>query len=437
MKLDYKKVILVGFAFFIISAFWQAYDKVVPLILTNKFNMSQTKSGIIMALDNVLAVFLLPLFGSLSDKTNSRFGRRTPFIVLGTIASVCIFLFLPLIGNVYVFIAVLLAVLLSMATYRSPAVALMPDVTVKPHRSKANAIINLMGTAGGILVLGLGIIFSKTNKTGHYFPYFLAVAGLMLIGLIVFILTVKEKQWANQMLSDTKLYYHEEEKVDIKEEKDELNDKKSVSNANNKLSKSQFLSLILILASVALWFMGYNAITSKYSVYAETVLDKSYDLTLIIAQIAAIISYIPVGIIASKFGRKRTILIGVALLALSFGTASFIKSSSPDFIIYLLFSLAGIAWATINVNSFPMVVELSKFGDIGKYTGFYYTASMSAQIFTPIFSGFLVDNLGWWVFFPYAALCVALAFITMFFVKHGDSRPEKTSALEALAGADD
>ncbi len=431
MKLDYKKVILVGFAFFIISAFWQAYDKVVPLILTNKFNMSQTKSGIIMALDNVLAVFLLPLFGALSDKTNTRFGRRTPFIVLGTIASVCIFLFLPLIGNVYVFIAVLLAVLLSMATYRSPAVALMPDVTIKPHRSKANAIINLMGTAGGILVLGLGIVFSKTNKTGHYFPYFLAVAGLMLVGLIVFILTVKEKKWANQMLDDTNLYFNEDEK-------EEKTSETALPVANkNKLSKGQFISLLLILASVALWYMGYNAITSKYSVYAETVLDKSYDLTLIIAQIAAIISYIPVGIIASKFGRRRTILIGVALLALSFGTASFIKSSSPDFIIYLLFSLAGIAWATINVNSFPMVVELSKFGDIGKYTGFYYTASMSAQIFTPIFSGFLVDNLGWWVFFPYSALCVALAFITMFFVKHGDSRPEKTSALEALAGADD
>lgn len=425
MKLNYKRVILVGFAFFIISAFWQAYDKIIPLILTKRFGMSQTLSGLIMALDNILAIFLLPLFGSISDKTNTKFGRRTPFVFCGTILAVIFFIFLPIINNLALFIIILLAVLLSMATFRSPAVALMPDVTVKPHRSKGNAVINLMGTAGGILVLGLGIIFTKTNNAQNYIPYFIAVCGLMLIGLVVFILTVKEKSWANDMLKNTELYYKEE------------NEAVSNDNTNQKLTKSQFISLLLILASVALWFMGYNAITSKYSVYAETVLFKSYDLTLIIAQIAAIISYIPVGLIATKFGRKKTILCGVALLALSFATASFITKNSPDILIYLLFSLAGIAWATINVNSFPMVVELSKFGDIGKYTGFYYTASMFAQILTPIISGFLVDTIGWGSFFPYSAICVALAFVTMFFVKHGDSKAERKSALEALAGADD
>jgi len=426
MKLNYKRVILVGFAFFIISAFWQAYDKVIPLILTKRFGMSQTLSGLIMALDNILAVFLLPLFGAISDKTNTKFGRRTPFIFCGTILAIIFFIFLPIINNLFFFVIVLLAVLLSMATFRSPAVALMPDVTVKPHRSKANAVINLMGTAGGILVLGLGIIFTKTNNAQNYMPYFIAVCGLMLIGLAVFLLTVKEKAWADDMLKNTDLYFKDEEV------KTEISDKPA-----QKLTKPQFISLLLILASVALWFMGYNAITSKYSVYAETVLFKSYDLTLIIAQIAAIISYIPVGLIATKFGRKKTILCGVALLALSFATASFITKDSPDILIYLLFSLAGIAWATINVNSFPMVVELSKFGDIGKYTGFYYTASMSAQIITPILSGFLVDTIGWGAFFPYSAICVAIAFITMFFVKHGDSKAESKSALEALAGADD
>ena len=158
MKLNYKRVILVGFAFFIISAFWQSYDNVMPLILTNKFGLNQTVSGVIMALDNILAVFLLPLFGSLSDKTNSRYGKRTPFIVIGCIAAVMAYLYIPVINDLWLLILVLLLVLVAMAVFRSPAVALMPDVTVKPYRSKANAVINLMGTAGGIIVLVLGII---------------------------------------------------------------------------------------------------------------------------------------------------------------------------------------------------------------------------------------------------------------------------------------
>ena len=186
MKLNYKKVILVGFAFFLISAFWQAYDKTIPMIMTYKFGMTQTESGIIMALDNVLAVFLLPLFGGLSDKTNTRFGRRTPFIFIGTICAVISFIFIPLIGNVVLFIAVLLITLLSMATFRSPAVALMPDVTIKPLRSKGNAIINLMGTAGGLLILVLGILIPVGQEhMNNFFPYFIACAGIMLIGLIV------------------------------------------------------------------------------------------------------------------------------------------------------------------------------------------------------------------------------------------------------------
>ena len=197
------------------------------------------------------------------------------------------------------------------------------------------------------------------------------------------------------------------------------------------------MSLILILASVALWYIGYNAVTSKYSVYATEVLKVPYNVTLLVAQGAAIISYIPVGIVASKIGRKKTILAGVAMLTIAFGSASFIKEGTPAIVMYLLFCLAGIGWATINVNSFPMVVELAKGGDVGKYTGFYYTASMAAQIVTPIFSGFLIDKIGWWVFFPYAAIFAGLAFVTMFFVKHGDAKPEAQGALESLGGADD
>ena len=484
MKLNYKRTILVGFAFFLISAFWQAYDAIVPLILTNHYGFSQTISGMVMSLDNVLAVFLLPIFGAISDKVMTRFGKRTPFIVVGTVAAVISFVFLAILdasqlarladegiidaynmtksaldaaresGNetlialyeaglvkitervqeitlanlwpVVGFIGVLLAVLLSMAIFRSPAVALMPDVTVKPLRSKGNAIINLMGTAGGILVLALGIVFGTSkNLYMSYVGYVIAVVAIMLGGLIVFMLTVKEKSWAEDMERDS-------EKFGI-EDKGEQSD-----GAAKKLSKAEFISLLLILASVALWYIGYNSITSKYSVYATNILGFDYNATLIVAQGAAVVSYIPVGIISSKFGRRRTILAGVAMLATAFLLGYFITSKAHPLVMYPIFALAGIGWATINVNSFPMVVELARGGNVGKYTGYYYTASMAAQIVAPVLSGALYDLLGMrHVFFIFGTIFVALSFVTMFFVKHGDAKPEKQDALEALAGAED
>ncbi|MBQ3235189.1 MAG: MFS transporter [Clostridia bacterium] len=462
MKLNYKKTILVGFAFFLISAFWQAYDAIVPLILTNHFGLKQSISGFVMSLDNILAVFMLPIFGGISDKVCSKYGKRTPFIFIGSIAAVIAFIALTFIDNAQLakviaagvpaveqgalsdekyaelireltmevtlanpmgivgFIATLLVVLIAMATFRSPAVALMPDVTVKPLRSKGNAIINLMGTAGGIIVLVLGMIFGTSkNQFMQYSWYIVAVCCVMLLGLVIFILTVKENKWAKEMEEETKAL-NLEETVDENEPTEK-----------RKLSKPEFKSLMLILASVALWYIGYNAITSKYSVYATNILGFDYNFTLILAQAAAVVAYIPVGIIASKFGRKKTILAGVAMLSLAFVCGIFLPYFDNVIITYPIFALAGIGWATINVNSFPMVVELAKGGDVGKYTGFYYTASMSAQIVTPFLSGLLIDNIGWGTFFPYAAIFVALAFVTMFFVKHGDSKPiAKKSVLE-------
>ena len=418
MKLNYKRVILVGFAFFLITAFWQAYDKTIPLILTYKFNMNQTLSGLIMALDNILAVFLLPLFGSLSDKTKCKLGKRTVFILIGTICAVICFVLLPFIDTLWLFISVLLLTLLSMATFRSPAVALMPDVTCKPLRSKGNAIINLVGTVGGLLVLGLGIVIKVGETTmNNLTPYYIAVCGIMLLGLIIFLLTVKENKWAEQMLEDAAKYFPEE-------------NEQTVTGETKKLSRPELKSLLFILASVALWYMGYNAITSKYSLYADDVLHQSYDLTLLIAQGAAIISYLPVGMIATKLGRKKTILAGVVMLATAFFFAIFISEKSSPIIMYVLFALAGIGWATINVNSFPMVVELAKNGDVGKYTGWYYTASMSAQVLTPVLSGAIMDLVDSMLpLFPYAFVCVAFAFLTMLFVKHGDSKPQKAKTL--------
>ena len=453
MKLNYKRVLLVGMAFFLISAFWQAYDAITPLILTNHFGLPQSVSGAVMSIDNVLAVFLLPIFGALSDKKNTRFGRRTPFIFFGTIAAIISFIGLTFVDNYQLaqlaandipsmenaskaalqltlqnpwpligFIATLLVVLISMATFRSPAVALMPDVTVKPLRSKANAIINLTGTAGGIIVLVLGMVFATSkNLYMQYTGYVAAVCGVMLLGFVIFLLTVKEKKWAAEMEADTIKYG-----LATPEE--------AVVTTKSGLTKSELTSLLLILASVALWYIGYNSITSKYSVYATNILGFDYNFTLIVAQAAAVITYIPVGMIASKIGRRKTILAGVLILATAFTIGIFITPKTPEIIMYPVFSLAGVGWATINVNSFPMVVELAKKGDTGKYTGYYYTASMAAQIVAPILSGVLYDAFGMrFVFFTFGAIFVFFSFITMFFVKHGDSKPiQSKSKLEQL-----
>ncbi len=459
MKLSYRRTILVGFAFFLICLFWQAYDTIIPKILTDKFGMSQSLSGAVMALDNVLAVILLPIFGAVSDKHNSRLGRRTPFVLVGTLVSAVAFVGLSFVDNLQLsaiksgvaeigientearlafawektlenpvtlifFIIVLLIVLVSMATFRSPAVALMPDVTPKPLRSKGNAVINLMGALGGITVLVLGIVFGTgkdENILMSYTAFFLVVAAIMLASLFAFLIFVKEKRWAAEADAIN-------EKLDA-----EAASVPEVTGEKRGLTKAELRSLLFILASVVLWYMGYNAVSSKYSVYAGDVLGLDYNLTLIVAQAAAIISYIPVGIISSKVGRKKTILAGVIMLGTAFGFAYFMGKGSNIWVMNALFALAGIGWATINVNSYPMVVELASSSDTGKYTGYYYTASMAAQTITPILSGVFLD-INMKTLFPYATIFVALAFVTMLMVRHGDSKPtDKSEALHRSA----
>lgn len=558
MKLNYRRTVFVGFAFFLICAFWQAYDNTIPLILTNKFGLSQTSSGVIMALDNVLALFLLPLFGAISDRSRSKLGRRTPFILVGTLVAVLTFMglaftdslqrrnlsavaeaddpaarrlvylqqadaelqypdplgravddrtfvlralftedeFSQITAQLYyaddgvlyttdeskeplqvypdsltaqlrrdeaeyrsitrtpnrvvtnpqytnyvvpardayvwrltaenplplvLFIALLLMTLVAMATFRSPAVALMPDVTVKPLRSKANAVINLMGSAGGTLVLVLGMVFatgSVRNAMMGYLPFFGAVAGLMLLALGLFLWRVREPRFVQEMEQESRRLAIDDTEPDV--------------SGDRKLSRPERRSLIFLLASIVFWFMGYNAVTSKYSVYATRVLDQDYNLTLIIAQAAAIAAYLPVGVLSSRLGRKKTILIGIILLTASFLTACFLTRFSPAWLMNAMFVVAGVGWATINVNSFPMVVEMSRGSDVGKFTGIYYAASMAAQAVTPWASGALMDRLGLTVLFPYAAVFVALAFGTMLFVRHGDNKPVAKKGLEAL-----
>ncbi len=567
MKLNYKRTIFVGFAFFLICAFWQAYDAIVPLMLVNKFGLDQASSGAIMAIDNVFALFMLPLFGALSDKSKSKYGKRTPYIVIGTVLAIVAFICLSFADNAqlarirttedstvfqeqlfestekkitnaekpifddtvadeynlkdyvsrilygkdyaeldvdqktsakkfygeidyessyyynsetktyYVgdageemlkngykeynlysnlvtpaissyawqktvenpvplvfFILLLLATLISMAIFRSPAVALMPDVTIKPLRSQGNAIINLMGTAGAMLVLVLGIIFGTgkvQNQTSSFTLYIIAVCAIMAVGLTLFIAFVREPKWAKEM-------EEESARLGLDTVSDEVEDAsdgevKSTDVGDNggfkelfRKDRSKFNSLMLLLASVALWYIGYNAASTKYSLYATNVLHKDFNTTLLIAQAAAIVAYLPAGALSKKIGRKKSILAGVVLLTLAFFCVSFFTDKTSMIWINLAFIIGGIGWATINVNSFPMVVEIAKGGNVGKYTGYYYTASMAAQIVTPILSGWIMELFGSMrPLFFYSVFFIGMAFVTMLFVKHGDAQKEE------------
>lgn len=460
MKLDYKRTLCVGFAFFLITMFWQAYDTLVPKILCDKFGLSQAASGTVMALDNIFALFLLPLFGALSDKTRSRFGRRTPYIVIGTLLASLAFIALAFVDAMQTariahiapndtslaekaaatvaedpalliwFIALLLVLLLSMAVFRSPAVALMPDVTPKPLRSRGNAVINLMGAVGGIAVLVLGILFGtgkEENRLMSFRNMILVVSILMLLSLLVFLLTVKEPKLVRKMEEESRA-------LGIAEDAPDGN----TAEGKKRLLRGERVSLVCILAAVALWYMGYNAVTTKYSLYAGEVLHQDYNSTLIVAQAVAIVSYLPIGALSARLGRKKTILVGVFCLFSSFLVASFLRAGTPIAVMYVFFALAGFGWAAISVNSFPMVVELSRGGDVGKYTGYYYTASMAAQVLTPILSGVFMDlTNGMTALFPYATVFVALSFLSMLFVRHGDARPTGREVIETALSQED
>ena len=417
MKLDYKRTVLIGFAFLSISAFWQMYDNIIPLILKYFFNIGDTLSGGIMALDNIFALFMLPIFGALSDKVSTNRGKRTPFIFVGTILAVIFMIFLPIAANMRnmaLFIVMLLLTLIAMSTYRSPAVSLMPDVTPKPLRSKGNAIINLMGAVGIILVLGLTMVLSgsKDNNTPNYIYLFLAVAVIMVLALVILLTKVDENRFVSERIALEKEFGIEDEVEDD-------------GSGDAKLPADVKRSLIFLLLSVAFWFMAYNGVTTAFSKYATEMWGMgggSYAGAMMVASIGALIAFVPVGIISSKLGRKKVILFGVILLALSWFVAFMFKS--PNAGIYVVFVLVGIAWASINVNSYPMVVEMCKGSDIGKFTGYYYTFSMAAQVFTPILSGFFLEHVGYWTLFPYATIFSVVAFVTMLQVKHGDSKPE-------------
>ena len=444
MKLNNKRTVLVGLAFLSICAFWQMYDNVIPLILRETFHMNESLAGAVMALDNILALFLLPFFGTLSDRCRSRkLGRRTPFILGGTVAAAILMNFLPLLDNGFAesggqwrfvaFIVVLGCLLVAMGSYRSPAVALMPDVTPKPLRSRANAIINLMGAVGGMLYLGVAAVLYPTDKVKNlvhvnYQPLFLVVSAIMAAAVAVLLLTIREPKLSAENQA-------------LEAKHPEWNLAEDDGSGHEVLPKPVKRSLGFLLASIALWYIGYNGVTTWFTTYISEIMGEGLGTAsrcLLVATAGAIVSYIPIGAVASKVGRRKTILAGCALLAACFFTGFLLTTafSTLNFAMYIVFALVGLAWAAINVNSLPMVVEMCKGSDIGKFTGYYYTASMAAQVVTPVLAGTLMRHVSYKILFPYATLFVALSFVTMCFVRHGDSKAEAKRGLDAFEELD-
>ncbi len=546
MKLNYWRTLKVGLAFAVIQVFWTAYDYVIPLLLENTFGLSNSLRGLIMGADNLLSLFLLPVFGKISDKTNTRWGRRTPFIVLGTIASVIIMIFVPISSNaqlsksldlraeimatdevgytytdhtgrtynaeelytmlytegaensdycdrnyfknfggdtleeylkialnptdaegeytedyntfvksglnsyatdqifekvtkanytpLILYMVVLLLVLIAMATFRSPAVALMPDVTPKPLRSQANAMINLAGGAGGAVAFLIYTITFMINPYG-YMAIFIAVACAMMILLALYLWLVKEPKLF-QECQDLCAEYG----ISNDEDDEEVGgaDEATVAQEGAKGKKARMISFFLILASIFMWFMGYNAISSNLSIYITKTLGQSAGIGGIISGVSmgiSAVAFIPVGWLAVKIGRRKSIMLGFALATLSFLLIFLFAATPSPAAVYLytvFYLLAGFGLIIANVNTFPMVVELSSNATIGKYTGLYYTATMSAQAITPFIAGLIMDKWGTKYLFLYSVICVIISIVLMVFVKHGDSKAPPKSALEMM-----
>lgn len=435
MKLNYRRTFLIGLAFLSISAFWQMYDNIIPLILQNTFGIGETITGVIMAADNVLALFLLPVFGALSDRVDTKFGKRMPFIAGGTALAVIFLMILPAADrseNLALFVAALFALLISMGLYRSPAVALMPDLTPNKLRSKGNAVINLMGAVGGVYTLIMIKLLVGKGDRPDYGPLFVSVAALMVIAVGVLVITISEKKVKAKVEAEVKAY---EEKAGVVVETEDTVEEEGKKAAMPKEVKR---SMIFLLASIFLWFTAYNAVTTAFSRYTKVVWKLEgggFADCLMVATVAAILSYIPIGGIAGKVGRKKTIMGGVALMSVCYFAAVFAGAYHP--LINIAFAAIGVGWAAINVNSYPMIVEMSKGCDIGRFTGTYYTFSMAAQIITPVLSGFLLENVSYRTLFPYAFVFSTLAFLTMTQVRHGDARPDKKKSILENFDVDD
>ena len=469
LKLNYKRTFLIGFAFFGILLLWQVYDSWCPTFLTDIFarrmygiSSAELKAGepekilqvqwlvgIIMACDNLAALILLPIFGRLSDRTSTPIGKRMPYILTGTFVAAVAFPFIPLFfhaNNIAGMVIMMAIVLMFMMMYRNPAVALMPDITPKPLRAKANGIINIMGYFGGAFATVLGIFLKlsdyinaadEARKVWTIEIPFLIASVLMVISALVLFFTIRE----NEIAEEIKDEMAEGERLAAIETP--VDDDKPMSPANKKM-------LLAILAAEFLWFMSDNAIGTyigNYVIYYLQSVSSATMILTIIGGVASVAGFATAGGIADKIGRKWTISLGLAvtfaaLIIMCFVAPTLrVTGANGEYafpsLLFAVWAIKGFGMALVHNCSFPMVVELSSSKTIGKFTGFYYTASMSAQTVTPILLGLVFNVTGKWRALPiYAVILTACSFavFTVLVKNIKTKKVENARGLEALGG---
>ncbi|HPZ06009.1 MAG: SLC45 family MFS transporter [Clostridiaceae bacterium] len=406
MKLNYKQTMLIGLGFFTVSIVWGIYNIAMPIYLDD-LGLSGLAVGAVMTIDNIFAVIFLPIFGALSDRTNTRYGRRMPYLLVGIPLSALAFILIPVLRmSLLPMMITVIAMNFFMSIYRAPTVALMPDFTPRPLRSKANGVINFMGGVGAVIAFLIGGFLFRLNE---YLP-FAVCSGIMMLTIIVMYLKIREP-------------------MEIAEDKPDVPDEGTASVPKDK---GVMLSLIFLLLAIFFWFVAYNAVETFFSTFGEKVLgiDKSQSSFMLSVFSAMLVIFsIPSGFIASRIGRKRTILIGITVLFLVFAALNFAIEMNT-YIIYILLAIGGISWALININSYPMVVEMASNKGIGKYTGYYYFFSMTAAILSPVLFGFIKDLMGDSILFIYSSIAMVLAFFFMMLVKHGESEVKQKASLQ-------
>lgn len=431
-RVNYGKIFLLGFGFFGISIIWALYNAYVPIFLKD-FALSSFIIGIVMVIDNIFAIVMLPYIGALSDKTRTKWGRRMPYIMIGAPSAALFFALIP-IARRYQVLALMMGTIIFMnffmALFRSPVIALMPDITPSRFRSQANGIINFMGGLGALFAYFGGKVLYDIN---YALPFYVG-AALMLIANILVVLFIKEPEEYRVKEKTKKISFKETFNQSFGELKENLRD----------VFASQEKSLFFMLLAIFLWFIAFNSVETFFTSYAKFELgikESTGAFMLGIFALGFMVFSIPAGFIGGKFGRKRTMSLGliivtaVMIIALYLGLQATSSKISTDFVVKAfsgLFLLGGFGWGLINVNSLPMVVDMTTEEKVGGYTGLYYFFSMAANIFAPPLSGIAIDYFGYSSLLVFATIFFVLALIAVQFVKRGDIVVQKPQDIYEL-----
>lgn len=416
-KLDYASVAFAALPFMGMISFWQVFDGIVPLMLTNTFNLDNAATGVVMALDNIFGLFLLPLFGILSDRCASKLGRRTPFIMVGSVVAAIAVPLIAVANNMRSFpllIAMILLTLLAICSYRTMTVAVVADITPRPLRTKADSIEKIVGYAGtGVMLVAITLLVPDVEHP-DYLPLFGLQAAFILGSALLYFWRIREPQLVERM--------HEKSlEIGIEEAQIDTDDSPEAGGKQRVADPSVRMSIIMILAATFFYYMSYNAMTTNISRYADMFFGMaggSYAIINIVTIAGGLLSYVPIANLSLKYGRKRMAVITSFVMVAGSAIIWLAPGFSPAF--YVVFLFMGAALGGVDLCVYPMLLELCDANSVGRYSGYYYTVSMAAQVVTPILSGVVMDAAPT-MLFAYITLMAVFMLVTVVASKHGDT----------------